>query len=84
MANDPNRSGQYIAWYAMRDFMASPLAFAFDRHSWFWITLGTDKQRLSANTTSVPTPSVTGFCFTSLVFFYFLLSFVFSSDGPVV
>ena len=39
-----------------------------------WIRLGTDRQRLRANTTSVPTPSVTGFCFTSLVFFSFFLS----------
>ena len=49
-----------------------------------WIRLGTDRQRLRANTTSVPTPSVIGFCFTSLVFFYFLLSFTFSSDGFIV
>ena len=49
-----------------------------------WIRLGTDRQRLRANTTSVPTPSVIGFCFTSLVFFSFFLSFTFSSGGLIV
>ena len=49
-----------------------------------WIRLGTDRQRLRANTTSVPTPSVIGFCFTSLVLFSFFLSFTFTSDGLIV
>ena len=49
-----------------------------------WIRLGTDRQRLRANTTSVPTPSVIGVCFTSLVFFYLFLSFTFTSDGLIV
>ena len=35
MANEPNGLGQSITdWNGMRGFMASPLAFAFDRHSW--------------------------------------------------
>ena len=83
-ANEPNGSSQSITdWTDRPGFHGVAIGICLWLTQLVWIRLGTDRQRLRANTTSVPTPSVTGFCFTSLVFFSFFLSFTFTSDGLI-
>ena len=84
-ANEPNGSSQSITdWTDRPGFHGVAIGICLWLTQLVWIRLGTDRQRLRANTASVSTPSVTGFCFTSLVFFSFFLSFTFTSDGLIV